>query len=42
VASGEPCETVLHCLVELGIGKKFNSSVRYICSSPLSMQIEIG
>lgn len=28
VASGEPCETMLHCLVELGIGKKFNSSVR--------------
>lgn len=28
VASGEPCETALHCLVELGIGKKFNSSVR--------------
>ena len=26
--SGEPCETTLHCLVELGIGKKYNSSVR--------------
>lgn len=27
-ASGEPCETALHCLTELGIGKKLNSSVR--------------
>lgn len=35
VASGDPCETTLHCLVELGIGKKFNSSVRWII-----MQIE--
>ncbi|KAG5682688.1 hypothetical protein PVAND_012023 [Polypedilum vanderplanki] len=32
-ASGEPCETTLHCLVELGIGKKFNSSVSILpCS----------
>lgn len=26
--SGEPCETTLHCLTELGIGTKLNSSVR--------------
>ncbi|KAL7031705.1 hypothetical protein ACKWTF_007105 [Chironomus riparius] len=31
--SGEPCETTLHCLVELGIGKKYNSSVSILpCS----------
>jgi hypothetical protein len=45
VASGEPCETMLHCLTELGIGKKFNSSVRYdtICVlAHIIMQIEIG
>jgi len=26
--AGEPCETALHCLTELGIGKKSNTSVR--------------
>lgn len=26
--SGDPCETTIHCLTELGIGKKLNSSVR--------------
>ncbi|CAO1377115.1 unnamed protein product [Diamesa tonsa] len=32
-ASGESCETALHCLTELGIGKKLNSSVSVLpCS----------
>lgn len=26
--SGEPCETTLHCLTQLGIGMKLGSSVR--------------
>lgn len=26
--SGDPCETTLHCLTELGIGTKLNSTVR--------------
>jgi hypothetical protein len=26
--SGDPCETAIHCLTELGIGKKLNSSLR--------------
>lgn len=26
--AGAPCETTLHCLTELGIGTKLNSSVR--------------
>ncbi|TMW43169.1 hypothetical protein DOY81_011750 [Sarcophaga bullata] len=31
--SGEPCETTLHCLTELGIGTKLNSSVSVLpCS----------
>ncbi|XP_017466474.1 PREDICTED: uncharacterized protein LOC108359231 [Rhagoletis zephyria] len=31
--SGEPCETTLHCLTQLGIGTKLNSSVSIIpCS----------
>ncbi|XP_055382116.1 uncharacterized protein LOC129612499 [Condylostylus longicornis] len=31
--AGEPCETTLHCLTELGIGTKFNSSVSVLpCS----------
>lgn len=41
VASGEPCKTTLHCLLELGIGEKINSSVRYACTH-YHMQIEIG
>uniref|UniRef100_A0A182SRA0 Uncharacterized protein n=1 Tax=Anopheles maculatus TaxID=74869 RepID=A0A182SRA0_9DIPT len=28
LAAGDPCETTLHCLTELGIGVKYNSSVR--------------
>lgn len=28
IPAGEPCETTLHCLTELGFGKKFNSSVK--------------
>lgn len=26
--SGDPCETTLHCLTQLGIGVKFQSNVR--------------
>lgn len=29
LGSGEPCETTLHCLTELGIGIKSGSCVRY-------------
>lgn len=28
--AGDPCETTLHCLTELGIGRKPGSSVRYV------------
>uniref|UniRef100_A0A182NBV4 DUF389 domain-containing protein n=1 Tax=Anopheles dirus TaxID=7168 RepID=A0A182NBV4_9DIPT len=33
LAAGDPCETTLHCLTELGIGVKYNSSVSVLpCS----------
>ncbi|XP_053696255.1 uncharacterized protein LOC128743661 [Sabethes cyaneus] len=33
LAAGDPCETTLHCLTELGIGKRANSSVSVLpCS----------
>lgn len=28
VGAGDPCENLLHCLTEVGIGKKFNSVIR--------------
>lgn len=32
--SGDPCETTLHCLTQLGIGVKFQSNVRFVgCGS---------
>lgn len=30
IPAGDPCETTLHCLTELGFGKKFNSSVKLV------------
>lgn len=32
-ASGERTETILHCLIELGIGKRYNSSVNILPAS---------
>lgn len=32
-ASGERTETILHCLIELGIGKRYNSSVSILPAS---------
>ncbi|XP_035915058.1 uncharacterized protein LOC118513434 isoform X1 [Anopheles stephensi] len=33
LAAGDPCETTLHCLTELGIGVKYNSSVSVLPAS---------
>lgn len=29
IQSGDPCETTLHCLTELGIGSKLKSTIRF-------------
>lgn len=30
IQSGDPCETTLHCLTELGIGSKLKSTIRFL------------
>ncbi|XP_039436715.1 uncharacterized protein LOC120418405 [Culex pipiens pallens] len=42
LASGDPCETTLHCLTELGIGKRANSTVSVLpCSVSYDGSVEI-